>query len=551
MKAANASDHQKHNYANIPTSNSTASSRKSLDMEPNPFEQSFAQQDSNNNTSNHQAQQLQQQKKVSRQQGSIPHIQHVNLHGNTTNGTPQSDDKRHVPGLSPPMLTPGGTRRLPPTSVLPPLVGMMTPGGGSLPGTPGMWYAFFGNGAGGSGSGMLNGNSGAQGPVSTNIQAPNVTAGPSNTNPGGTGPGTGAGSGTVVAGNPPIQTPGSATSQFFSIGSLGQRETKPELVKRPSNELTGYSTAGTVAGGHKSAGGFGGLAASIPAGFTGLTGTPGGSLPSLGFPHTAVGAAGFAGSVAAQVQSPSTIDLKLPTKVIRKRDSDSTGEAASKRQQKNAIDNNLDALERRDSSKSLDKMAAGRPRQSSARSNPSKKGVHKRKSRTGLSVEEKRRNFLERNRLAASKCRRRKKQMVEKMKEDLKFYSSQYATLTSQLHILSEHVLTFRAILYAHKKCPKLIEQVGGVDALNSLLSVTYLGNITQQQQQQLQQQQQYFQNSQQQPQINNVGPGILSGPAGNISAAPGVVPSGTTPSAAGTSQVDLSTNSLAPGQPR
>ncbi|GME74283.1 unnamed protein product [Ambrosiozyma monospora] len=126
-----------------PSVNTSASSiSKTLDLEPNPFEQSFAGGGSKANSvtpTNHNS-------------GSHLSLKDLGTSNNanttTTNGHGLSakasiskslqPPNAHPPGMSPPILTPGGTRRLP-TNTLPPLQGLVSPGGTSLPGTPGIW----------------------------------------------------------------------------------------------------------------------------------------------------------------------------------------------------------------------------------------------------------------------------------------------------------------------------------------------------------------------------------------------------------------------------
>ncbi|ODQ76922.1 hypothetical protein BABINDRAFT_10567 [Babjeviella inositovora NRRL Y-12698] len=91
----------------------------------------------------------------------------------------------------------------------------------------------------------------------------------------------------------------------------------------------------------------------------------------------------------------------------------------------------------------------------------------------GFTEEEKRRHFLERNRLAASKCRARKKEHITKMTQELKFYATECSNLTHQLNMVREQVLNLRSVLFNHKHCPALADSVGGVDGLNALLQAT------------------------------------------------------------------------------
>lgn len=87
--------------------------------------------------------------------------------------------------------------------------------------------------------------------------------------------------------------------------------------------------------------------------------------------------------------------------------------------------------------------------------------------------EDKRKVFLERNRVAASKCRKRKKQLMVKMEEELAFYSSGYRSLSSQVAQLRDQLVNLRGIIVAHKDCPKLAPTVGGYDELQTVLQDT------------------------------------------------------------------------------
>lgn len=87
--------------------------------------------------------------------------------------------------------------------------------------------------------------------------------------------------------------------------------------------------------------------------------------------------------------------------------------------------------------------------------------------------DEKRKHFLERNRVAASKCRKRKKELMGRMQEELTFYSSSFDSLNQQVSSLREQVITLRSILFSHKECSGLVESMGGYDALASILNAT------------------------------------------------------------------------------
>lgn len=90
----------------------------------------------------------------------------------------------------------------------------------------------------------------------------------------------------------------------------------------------------------------------------------------------------------------------------------------------------------------------------------------------GKSPEEevKRKQFLERNRVAALKCRQRKKQLLTKMESELAFYSSGYQELSAQVTQLREQLLTLRGILHNHRDCPALASLVGGPQQLQNVI---------------------------------------------------------------------------------
>lgn len=84
--------------------------------------------------------------------------------------------------------------------------------------------------------------------------------------------------------------------------------------------------------------------------------------------------------------------------------------------------------------------------------------------------EEKRKNFLERNRVAASKCRQRKKQLMQKMEDELAFYSNGYRQTSAQVTQLRAQLQKMKNILVAHKDCPALALSCGGVEHLQVIL---------------------------------------------------------------------------------
>ncbi|KAE8454033.1 hypothetical protein EG329_007809 [Mollisiaceae sp. DMI_Dod_QoI] len=71
-----------------------------------------------------------------------------------------------------------------------------------------------------------------------------------------------------------------------------------------------------------------------------------------------------------------------------------------------------------------------------------------------MTDEEKRKNFLERNRVAALKCRQRKKQWLANLQQKVEIYTAENDNLNAQLSALREEVVNLKTILVAHKDCP-------------------------------------------------------------------------------------------------
>jgi len=71
-----------------------------------------------------------------------------------------------------------------------------------------------------------------------------------------------------------------------------------------------------------------------------------------------------------------------------------------------------------------------------------------------LTDEEKRRNFLERNRVAALKCRQRKKQWLANLQQKVELYSNENDALQQTLASMKNEIVNLRTLLLAHKDCP-------------------------------------------------------------------------------------------------
>ena len=130
--------------------------------------------------------------------------------------------------------------------------------------------------------------------------------------------------------------------------------------------------------------------------------------------------------------------------------------------------------------------------------------------------EQKRKSFLERNRMAASKCRKRKKEQIIKMENDLNFYLNEYNNLTSALDQLRQQSLLLHQSIVEGKQTSALSPIVDTI--LQTINGTNYIArlrgdnpshivptvqpinpNLVQQNQQQQNQQQQQQQQRQQQ----------------------------------------------------
>jgi len=76
-----------------------------------------------------------------------------------------------------------------------------------------------------------------------------------------------------------------------------------------------------------------------------------------------------------------------------------------------------------------------------------------------MTDEEKRKNFLERNRVAALKCRQRKKQWLANLQQKVEIFSTENDALSQQIGQLREEVVNLKTLLLAHKDCPVTVQQ--------------------------------------------------------------------------------------------
>ncbi|KAF2732469.1 hypothetical protein EJ04DRAFT_335723 [Polyplosphaeria fusca] len=87
-----------------------------------------------------------------------------------------------------------------------------------------------------------------------------------------------------------------------------------------------------------------------------------------------------------------------------------------------------------------------------------------------MTDEEKRKNFLERNRIAALKCRQRKKQWLANLQAKVELFSTENDALSATVTQLREEIVNLKTLLLAHKDCPVSAAQgLGGMN-MNSFL---------------------------------------------------------------------------------
>ncbi|KAJ3454211.1 hypothetical protein MRS44_018105 [Fusarium solani] len=82
-------------------------------------------------------------------------------------------------------------------------------------------------------------------------------------------------------------------------------------------------------------------------------------------------------------------------------------------------------------------------------------------SKLKMTDEEKRKNFLERNRVAALKCRQRKKRWLTNLQTKVEMFNTENDALTVQVTQLREEAVNLKTLLFAHKDC--LVTQQQGL----------------------------------------------------------------------------------------
>ncbi|THY17324.1 hypothetical protein D6D01_07521 [Aureobasidium pullulans] len=81
-----------------------------------------------------------------------------------------------------------------------------------------------------------------------------------------------------------------------------------------------------------------------------------------------------------------------------------------------------------------------------------------------MTDEEKRKNFLERNRIAALKCRQRKKQWLANLQQKVEIFSTENDALAATVTQLREEIVGLKTLLLAHKECP--VSQAQGISGM-------------------------------------------------------------------------------------
>lgn len=83
-----------------------------------------------------------------------------------------------------------------------------------------------------------------------------------------------------------------------------------------------------------------------------------------------------------------------------------------------------------------------------------KRTTTKKKSAKHIEDDEKRKNFLERNRIAALKCRQRKKQWLNNLQSKVELLTTENEQLQTQVESMREEIVNLKTLLLAHKDCP-------------------------------------------------------------------------------------------------
>lgn len=341
-------------------------------MEPNPFERSFASKDASGELKSPSDS---DGKKTNKHNLHIPNISNLN-------GTPNK-----LPGITPPIFTPGG-RRLPP-------LGLSPPGHLSNPGTPG-----------------------------SNLWNSLLTATNNHTEPA------------------PFVPPTGGAQNGHYPQYTGR---KTGLTPNELNLRSGLTPGGSGFPFHQ-----------VP----GLT-TPSALLNSPMTP----GLSSLLGINGQQQQIPTQEGFVPKSGPIKETEKEPV------------VKTEIKEIENRPDKEKRTRQASSQPAKKQKVEEKKTKGKKDKKD----PEDDKRKSFLERNRVAASKCRQRKKQLIQKMEDELAFYSSGYRELSAQVQQLREQLLNVRGVLVGHKECSGLAQSMGGYDQLNNFIRQTeYVAEMAQ-----------------------------------------------------------------------
>ncbi|CAO3675497.1 unnamed protein product [Rhizopus stolonifer] len=76
--------------------------------------------------------------------------------------------------------------------------------------------------------------------------------------------------------------------------------------------------------------------------------------------------------------------------------------------------------------------------------------------------EQDRRDFLERNRLAALKCRQRKKQWLSNLQDRMEFLTQDNEQLEIETNVMKREIMELKQLLMAHEDCPNFNHHTRG-----------------------------------------------------------------------------------------
>lgn len=177
-------------------------------------------------------------------------------------------------------------------------------------------------------------------------------------------------------------------------------------------------------------------------------------------------------------QTTTNVHKSIPEEPVQpKHDAEATGTIKSESNENNTLKEEFSKkrlsrdLDNNDEKESSIKKAKNGTASKAKAAKSSKLEERNKESPVEETEEEKRKKALERNRVAATKCRQRKKRLLNKMESELEFYSNGFRELSLQVSQLREQVLSLHGIIACHKDCPTLLRAVGGPQQVLSILA--------------------------------------------------------------------------------